>query len=138
MLGRSEAVDVHRWYDGLVIALIQVTWKEGLYLASLVAWSQARRRRVYALVPIGARQAEMIAGGRRLEWDALRSRLREVCDSASESTVTMVCCDEERDEAAAEISIGYAEVDRELLSDIEEALEPRRMRWIERVLGGAN
>jgi hypothetical protein len=138
VLGQLEAVDVFSWYDGLVIALIRATWKEGIYLASLLAWSQAQRQRVYALVPIEARQVETIIANKNLEWNALRSRLREVCDSAKDSNVAVVCCDEERDEAVAEISIGYAEVDRELLSDIDEALEPWRMRWIERVVGCVN
>lgn len=138
MLGRLEAVDVLSWYDGLVIGLIRATWKEGVYLASLLAWSQAQRQRVYALLPIEAGQVETIMANKKLEWDALRTRLREVCNSARGGNVTVVCCDEERDEAVAEISIGCAEVDRELLSDVEQALEPCRMRWIERVLGRTN
>lgn len=129
-----ETLEVFEWYDGLVIALVRSTWKEGIYLASLLAWSQAQRKRVYALIPVNAQKAEAVMGGKQMDWDALLGQLREMFELASGGSVTVVCCDEELGEVVSEISINYAEVDRELLLGIEEALEPQRMRWIDRAL----
>lgn len=132
VLGRLEPVSVLDWYDGLVVALVRPTWKEGICLASLVAWSQELRRRVYALIPVDVRAVESILSDRKMDWEVGKVRMREICDEVG-GKVALVCCDENRDEVIAEIPINYIEVRRELLSSIEEALDPSRMRWLDRV-----
>ncbi len=49
------------WYDGIVLALVQPSWCERTFLASVVSWSQGSHSRVLALLPVDATEAATIA-----------------------------------------------------------------------------
>jgi hypothetical protein len=126
-----DVVEILSWYDGIVLALVRLSGHEGTFLASLVAWSQALRHRVFVLIP---RSETEVEEARRLvtaDWNGFMSHVVRA-GQRMEGDALFVRADELTNEVFAEAKIHVSEDDaRELVvSDAGEALDPSRDRWL--------
>lgn len=69
--------------DGIVLAIVRLSWREGLFLASLVAWLPEEKRRALGLVPVTMEQAEEFQALASQDWDQLTSRLQQSVEMSS-------------------------------------------------------
>lgn len=122
-----ESID---WHDGVVLALAELSWAAGEYLATLLAWDPDRRERVLALIPLsdghGTRIRSCLGCS---EWSALVSCLKQVVGEVS-GEVPVVRVDEASENVVAELKVDAFDVQRDAISDAEAACGEDRRRWL--------
>ncbi len=130
-MGKSLKTDlVLDWYDGIVLALVQPSWRNGTFLASLLSWSQSTRKRVLALLPVDATEAARIAscqaeGG----WAELIEQLHGVAHHTN-GPISVVVVDELIDEVCREETVDVESVRGRLIVDIEQAMQVDIGPWL--------
>jgi hypothetical protein len=127
---RLQPVQILDWYDGIVLAVTRTSWCDGIFLASLLAWAQAERKRTFALIPLSEEQGETIKS--KTDWEDLKEYLRSIVAEIS-GDVLLIGIDGTKDEVAGEQRVAVRDIRSELVGDIEEALHPLRRRWIDEI-----
>ena len=124
-----EVVLILDWYDGIVVGVVRVGRTSTLFLAALLCWAQERRRRVYALLEIERAEVDRLqaAGG---DWSRLEAEVEHSFAEANRE-ISIVCMDERSAAVEAEKRVPSSDVLVDLVSDVEEALAPERMRWLD-------
>lgn len=125
---KLEPADVVEWYDGVVLAVVRPSWRDGSFLASLLGWLQSDRRRVYALVPLGAEDVADIARLGKSNWDDLVSGIRKYLDGAA-GDIPVVTVDEVTGEVVREDVFDVKRIRGHLVGDIEAALSDPFVPW---------
>lgn len=126
---RVEPVETLDWYDGIVTGVVRLSWTDGVFLASLLAWSQRRRRRALALLRLDAPEADAIQRLSTGDWSKLVDHLRDLCERAT-GEVIVAEIDESTDTVLTAATVPLTEAREHLIADVERTLEPDRMRWL--------
>ncbi len=129
-------IEIFDWYDGIVLAIVRASWREGFFLASILSWSQESRQRAFALLSVTQQQADEIsrvAGGE--EWESFLAYVKGLYGVPA-ADILAVCLDETRDEIVYERKVELADVKDDVAIDIQEAMDPKRARWLH-IEGGA-
>lgn len=129
-----DVVEMLSWYDGIVLALVRLSGHEGAFLASLVAWSQPQKQRVFVLLP--QNEAE-VAEARRLvkaDWHDFMSYAVRAGQGAKGDAL-FVRANEGTNEVVAEAVVPLSGDDalELVVSDAGDALDPSRSRWLKAV-----
>jgi len=127
---RLEPLQILDWYDGVVLALARASWRSGVLLLSLLAWTQTEGERIFALVPVTEAQAETIKSMK--DWETLKQYLQAIAAEAS-GDILLVRLNEDQDEIVREVSVGVRDVQMDLFGDVESALGSERRRWFDLV-----
>jgi hypothetical protein len=127
---RFEPISIFDWYDGILVGLVSLTWKEGTFLASALAWSQEDRMRVFALIGIGPSDSDQLYAIFQGEWTMAVAQLKEFCLRVTDDVI-IVCYDERKDEIISETTLPIKDVRNQLVSSIDEVLDPIRSQWLE-------
>src|ERR1043165_5049254 len=86
---RLEPVEILDWYDGIVLGVVRASWDRGLFLASLLSWSQENGIRVLALLRIEEAEAVKIKSIARGPWGELLLYLRALCDRSTDDLIVL-------------------------------------------------
>lgn len=121
--------EVFDWYDGVVLGVVRLSWKEGIFVASLLSWSQSKRRRAIGLVPVTQEQLEEVRALAAADWEGLLAHLRDYVGRL-DGELVVVHVDETSDEVVAERSFPGVQVRDDLIGDVESALDSTRGRWL--------
>lgn len=124
-----EPIEILDWYDGVVVGLVRLSWTEGLFLASLLCWSQQKRRRVLGLLRVDDAEAGKIKHAAAGEWLELVAYLRDLAGRATGDAMVL-STDEESGVITTVTTVPVEEVREHMLSDVERSLEPERQRWL--------
>lgn len=126
-----DVLEMLRWYDGIVLALVKLSWREGTFLASLVAWSQPQKQRVFVLIPRTEAEAEEARRQVKGDWNEFMTYVRRASQGVVGDAL-FVRADELTNEVFAEavLSVSLDDVAELVVPDAGEALDPGRDRWL--------
>jgi hypothetical protein len=127
-LGKLDIVEIIDWYDGVVVAIVRPSWRSGIYLASLLRWSQEKRHRVYALLPLLPEQVASVTAWPEGEWEPLLAFLRELAGAVTGS-VGVVVVEEARDVVVHETAVSVESIREHLIGDIDLAMTAEAAVW---------
>jgi hypothetical protein len=123
------SVEILDWFDGIVLGIVQLSWRGGFFLASLVAWSPDDKRRALALVPVTQEQQDRFRAMAASDWSQLLIDLRLFCSAATGRAI-ILCVDDRTDVIAGETEVNCADVSGDMIGDVSESTEAQRQRWL--------
>jgi hypothetical protein len=128
---KLKALEIIDWYDGVVLALVELNWVGGEYLATLLAWDLDRRERVFALFPMrdgrAARIRACLASG---DWSSVMSCVKSIAGEVT-GEVLVVRVDEGSDSVVAEVAMDALDLQGDAIVDVEVAFSEERKRWFD-------
>jgi hypothetical protein len=129
MKGTLNVVQMLDWHDGLVLGLVAPSWRDGVFLCSLLATSGAKDARVFALLSLSDPEVMLIQSAAGGTWDALLRELERVV-GAHDENVSVVRVDMGSEHVLDERMVPLVSVRDDLLGDIEQSFASERARWL--------
>jgi hypothetical protein len=126
---KMEPIETWDWYDGFVTGIVRLSWSDGVFLASLVAWSQSARVRVYGLLPLSNATAARLRALMQGDWHSAVVGLRDYCE-ASSGQALVLRVDERAAHVVAEAIVAAKAVAPDMAQGADRALLPDREHWL--------